>query len=310
MENFPKWIAWAGNGDQAQEDSCRDALNKCTPELKNYVKKMIPIFEESGVKWNDGGTFLKDCIEAVLDQETNLLDFCIKLKGYLKGLQSWNTALHKRNEFQLMDALTKRYICPHYEFTHLLTQYFHYLRLYNTDMISRLLETNLDYLEQFGIRTMEDVNCLQLTNMQPLIERLRQFVCLCEVTGDKEAVRPLIEKEIKQCREVLTISENIGLYGNYGQELKETVKNLRELFDQLARDFDHGLGFLQQIEEYDIVRQRILLKGYINQAGLRAKWEQLNKEGVVSLAACAKVYKIDTLAQFYKMSALNLSGKV
>ena len=171
-------------------------------------------------------------------------------------------------------------------------------------MISRLLETNLDYLEKFGIREMEDVNCLQLTNMHPLIERLRQFVCIFEITRDKEAVRPLIEKEIKQCREMLTISENIWFYANYGQELKENVKNLRELFNRLACNFDDGLYVLHQIEENDVVRQRILLKGYINQFGLRAKWKQLNEEGVVSLAACAKAYQIDTLAQFYKMSAV------
>lgn len=306
MEGFKQWSVWAGSGDQAREDDCRKVLIRCISELKIHVNEMIPVFEKNHVKTRDGGAFLKDCNDAVIDNETNLIDFCIKLKGYLDTLQSWNTALCKMKEEQWMNKLKNGYVYPHYEFTHLQAQYFHYLGLHKIDDFSRLLDTKTDYLEQFGLRTMEDVNCLQLTNMQPLIERLQQLVCLVEVTGDKDTVRPLIEKEIKQCKEVLTISENIsiGLYGNYGQELEQIVKNLRELFNRLACNFDDGLYVLKQIEENGIVRQRILLKGYINQAGLRAKWKQLNDEGIVSLGACAKVYKIDTLAQFYNMSAI------
>jgi hypothetical protein len=50
-------------------------------------------------------------------------------------------------------------------------------------------------------------------------------------------------------------------------------------------NFANGLGILDAIEREDIVRQRILLKGYINQSGQRQKWTQLNKTGIVSLAA-------------------------
>ena len=118
MENFPKWSDWAGSGGQALEGDCRKALNQCLVELKKHVNKMIRVFEDRRVKQLDLGAFLKDCNEAVLDQKSNLLDFCMKLKGYLDRLQSWNTALHKRNEKELMDGVKNVSICPHYEFTH------------------------------------------------------------------------------------------------------------------------------------------------------------------------------------------------
>ncbi len=297
-ENFSNWCTLATSLSQVHEGFCRRELKNCISGLKEQAKKTIPIFEKYGVKEPDEDAFLHDCNEAEVGPKTNLVDFCDKLKGYLDRLQSWNTALHKLKKKQLMEKLK---CCPHYEFTHLQTQYFHYLGLHSILTFARHLETKkIDYLEQFGLRTMEDVNCLQLTSMQPLIERLRQFVCFFEITRDKETVRPLIKKEIEKCRKVLTISENISeeLYGNYGQELEQIVKNLRELFDKLACNFDDGLVLLKEIEQNDIVRQRILLKGYINQSGLQDKWKVLNEMGILRLAQYAEVFTPDT---FYRM---------
>ena len=332
-ENFKQWSTWASSGVKGQEGFCCQALKKCISELKEQVKKMIPVFEAHGVKKPDGGVFLQECNKAVINQKTNLLDFCMKLKGYFDALQSWDTALHDLKEKQLMEKLEDASICPHYEFTNLQTQYFHYLSLHTKEDFSRLISANITHLETFGLREMEDVDCLQLRAMQPSIERLRQLLCFLTIHGDERAhsqilsgaqeqeglsltqpqskigecvreenLHSRIEKEIEKCREVLKTSNKLSdvLKGvQDGQVLKNTVKLLNGLFDELSSNLADGLDLLKKIENNDIARQLILLKGYINQYGQKAKWEELNKNCIFRLARFAQ--PLDTVSTFYQM---------
>ena len=174
MSEYPQWVTMCTSLKQTQEGFCRRELKKCISGLKEQAQKMTPVFEKYGVKRPDGNAFLQDCNEAEVGPKTNLVDFCMKLKGYLDRLQSWNSALHKLKEAQLMEKLKD---CPHYEFTNQ-AQYFHYLSLHTEADFSRLISANITHLEAFGLRQMEDIDCLQLRAMQPSIERLRQLFLL------------------------------------------------------------------------------------------------------------------------------------
>jgi hypothetical protein len=285
LEVSEQWSPWARSGDQWQEGYCRRELGSCIAELNERIKIMVPVFEVSGVKYSDA--FLKKCNEAIIVQDTNLLAFGKQIIEFLGALRSWNNALQNLQEKPSIEIHKLARIhssITHYEFTNLQTQYFYYLGLHTKEDFSRLLQAKIDTLEAFGLSNMEDIDCLQLRNMQPLIERLRHLVCLSEIS--EVTARPLIEKEIEKCREVLKRSDGSSFYGNYGKELEETVNTLNKWFDELSRkNCRNGLGILDAIEQEDIKRQLILLKGYINQSGQRQKWTQLNKTGIVSLAA-------------------------
>jgi hypothetical protein len=331
-EDLSEWSKWASI--KLQEGFCYQALKKFIPEFKEQVNKMIPVFEVHGVKKHDGGVFLQKCNEAVIGQKTDLLKFCTELEGHFDALQSWDTALHKMKKAQLVEKLNDVNICPHYEFTNLKAEYFHYLGLHTQDDFTRLVSANITHLEAYGLRGMDDIDCLELRAMQPSIERLRQLVCSWTIYGDEKAHSPIlggvskeqeglslsesqsrkgesvkeetlhsrIEKEIKQCREVLEISNKLSDALNNdqdGQNLKKTVKLLNELFDELSRNLANGLDLLKKIENNDITRQLILLKGYINQYGQKAKWEDLNAKYTFKLARFAK--PIDTVSTFYRM---------
>jgi hypothetical protein len=284
LEVSTQWSPWARSGDQWQEGYCRRELGSCIAELKERIKIMVPVFEVSGVK--DSDAFLKKCNESIIVQDTSLLEFGKQIIDFLGALRSWNNALQNLQEKPSIEihklAGIHSYI-THYEFTNLQTQYFYYLGLHTEADFSRLLQARIDTLEAFGLRNMEDIDCLQLRTMQPLIKRLRTLVYLSEKS--EEVARPLIMNVIAQCKEVLKRSDGTSFYGNYDKELEETVKVLNQWFDRLSSNFANGLGILDAIEREDIVRQRILLKGYINQPGKRKKWTELNKTGIVSLAA-------------------------
>jgi hypothetical protein len=335
-KDLSEWSKWASSGVKQQEGFCYQALKKFIPEFKKQVNKMIRVFEVHGVKKKDADVFLQECNKAGIGPKTNLVDFCMELKGYFDALQSWDTALHDQKEKRLEEMLKA---VPHYEFTHLQTQYFHYLGLNTKEDFSRLVSANITHLESYGLKGMDDIDCLELRAMQPSIERLRQLVCSLMINGDERAhsqilsgvskeqeglsltqpqskvgecvsEEPLhcrIEKEIEQCKEVLRISDNLSdklTYGGSNQKLRDSVNLLRGLFDELSSNLANGLDLLKKIENEDIARQLILLKGYIHQYGQKAKWKQLNEMEIFSLADCAQIYDINTLSKFYQMDQI------
>ncbi len=282
MDSYEK-LSRMAQGTKIQQGSyCRE-LKKIIPELKTQVNKIMPIFKaHPDIKTDDWDPFLNEC-DAIADPTISSEESCKKLKTCLDKLQSWDAALpsHART---LMKELSNAKNHPHYEFTDLQNQYFHYLSLHTKDDFTNLLSVERGYLATVGLLEMEDVDLLQLRTMQPSIERLRQLLCFLTITGDEERLRPLIEKEIEQCREMLKGSDNFSdklTYGQDGEELQNNVRLLRDLFDNLFSNFAEGLAQLKEIEQKDIARQLILLKGYCHQHGLLTKWKHLNKAGIL-----------------------------
>jgi hypothetical protein len=299
MESFKSWFAMAQ--DPSRQAAYFLVLKRVIPELKAQVAKMIPVFQAlPHVNSNDWGEFLQEC-DAIAGLKISSTDSCAKLKTCLDKLLAWKGVLQREHQRQFVHQVGDVKNHPHYEFTNFQTQYFHYLGLYTKEDFSKLLATDRPYLATVGLLEMEDVDCLQLRTMLSSIERLRLLFCFLTITGDETALRPLINAEIDKCRDVLTSSDNLSDELKNGQELKDHVKLMRGLFGNLSRNLTQGLTLLKQIEQKDIARQLILLRGYIHQQDLRAAWAANNDMGFTRLALYAQGIEITTLKFFYQM---------
>jgi hypothetical protein len=295
-----KWITMA-NGNLLQQASCSRALRTFVPELKAQVEKMIPVFEAyPEAKEGHWDTFLKEC-DAAADPKADPAKGCEKLKACLTKLQSWDVSLqgHVRTKFMQQLSDVKNY--PHYDFTDLQTQYFHYLGLHADRDFSLFLGTARGYLAQVGLLEMADVDLLQLRVLQPSIERLRQIFCLLNLTGNEKVLLPLIQKEIQQC--MSSLDDLIPLLDvlKNEQELRDNLTNLLGLFGKLSENFAEGLTILKEIEQKDIVRQLLQLKGYIHQQDHLKKWKALKGMGFTRLVPYAKLNELSTPIAFYQM---------
>jgi len=277
---------------KGQEAAFSAKMNRCVVELKTQIGSIVRLFQQyPDIKTDEWDAFRTEC-DTILSPKLSAKDICAKLKGCLDKLEALNQALQREiidRALQQVDIKTY----PHYDFTNLQTQYFHYLGLWSAEDFTTLLSTEMPFLESVGLGKMEDVDVLELRTMMPWIERLRQLYCYLELTKDEAVLRPLIDKAIEECRAVLSSSSGLchWLQNQNETELNRSVTKMRNLFGTLERSknipLDQFLAQLKEIENQDIIRQLILLKAYLHQPNLLGTWQL---QGVTGLAQYAKSF--------------------
>jgi hypothetical protein len=281
-------------GEPIQQGSCSRLLRIFIPEQKAQVEEMVAVFNAyPEAKAEDLNQILKEW-DSIADPKAELEASCTKLGTSLTKLETCKTSLQDHLRGKLMQQLSDVEKYPHYDFTDLQTHYFHYLGLHEDKDFSRLLGTRRNYLAEIGLFEMTDVDLLQLRTLQPSIEKLRQLFCLLTMVRNEEKLLPLIQQEIQKCKAILHELEPLMDILKNGQELRDNVNVLNKLFDGLAENFAEGLSLLKKIEQQDISRQLLQLKGYIHQQDHLKKWEQLRRMEFIRLASYVEVFDLST----------------
>ncbi|HEX2579722.1 MAG TPA: hypothetical protein VHK67_04905 [Rhabdochlamydiaceae bacterium] len=289
--------------DKSSERHFWSKMLECVTLLEAEIDRMVPVFQRyPNIKTDEWGAFRteyrKIAVAAITAKES-----CAKLKEGLDKLQVWNQALQEEMRARASQQVASCVnVYPHYEFTHLQTQYFHYLGLLSKEDFSRLLLTEWSNLAKVGLVEMKDVDALELRTMMPWIERLRQLFGVMESEKNEATLRPLINEAIEKCRGVLTSSDNLSDHLENKKELSNHVKQMRTLLGNLSRDDTVATLQLNEIEAQDIARQLILLKGYLHQQNLVEAWKAHNNiSGVTRLADYADRMDRESLALLYQM---------
>ncbi|HEX4839290.1 MAG TPA: hypothetical protein VFU89_02470 [Rhabdochlamydiaceae bacterium] len=287
-------------------------MNQLHKDIKKRADTMKPVFEKLPNFTEEGWkAFCTNC-QAIIrpnsQAQNTAEESCKKLDECLAKLQAWDKALQTEYQRQFMERMKDKDTYPHYEFANLQTQYLHYLGLKTNDDFSKLSPIKVpypvNYLMAVGLVKMEDVDALELRTMMPWIEKLRQLFCYLDITKHLHA--SLINEAIEACRDVLKSSENLADCLGNKEELTDSVRQMRTSFRTLSQTdanipLDKFLAQLKEIEQQDIARQLILLKGYFHQQNLLSAWRSYREQGVAGLAQYAQGIENQSLKLLYQM---------
>lgn len=296
IQSSQTWLEKA-QGNPVQQMFALRALKQGISEFKEEAEKRVVLFKEHQVVTDEeSAAFLKECGAVIVSGEASLTS-CQKFNTCLTKLQDWESRFQATIKTKWLEQCKK---FPQYDFKNL-QQYLSYLGLSSVQDFSRILETNTEYLAKVGLVEIDDVDILQLRGLQPFIKKLTKLVCFSHLAADEATLRPLMEEEVKKCQTFLDAFKAVPIMGREGQALKENFEALQGLLTRLPNNLPQALVLLNDIEQKDIFRQQMQLKGYIHQQYHLKSWQTLNGMEITRLSSYAASFDISSQSALYQI---------